>query len=379
MNKMPVFLQTAYEAVQTFPPVNNDTVKVRWHTFVDKVCSENDAVNYQPEKELLYTGTISPGCDLCRSGKWDCFFLTPQCNLNCDFCISPNKQHSTFSGSNIGNEILENLVLYAELGISGVSFSGGEPLLEKDRLLMSLATLKNSMDHIWLYTNGLLLDEGTIHSLAEAGLNEIRFNTAASGYQHPYVLEMMEKASKLFDWITVEIPLISSDESAVLESLPVWQRHGVKTVNLHEFIYDSGSNSEYFPGCRQSITLPDGYSTVIDPSSDDMAFKVFNFYKDQKLQMGINYCSTGGKWRQITARREMFLPMSREPFENYRGDGVLESFYTVTNDQACPIPIHEFESFKITNGDCPLYRLTRMAPLSLKEKQKYWLSFEQIA
>ena len=380
--KLPAFLQSVHDQVtkKNIHPYD-EYLTSKWEEFVNKACILVPELIYDERTRLLYLGDISPGCHICRSGKWDCFFVTPECNLNCDFCYSINCQPQGFQGSDLGNNILENLQRHHQLGILGISFSGGEALLEKENLyhLLEIFTQDQHLEHIWLYTNGLLLNESIIKRLSELGLNEIRFNTAATSYQHPHVLEMLEKSSQYFKWVTVEIPLIAADEDRLLHGLPIWVEKGIRVLNLHEFLYEPGSNAENFPGYKRRITLPDGHQTAISPGSDALALKVFQEVKRQNLSLIVNYCSTIGKWQQLTARRELILSERKEPNEKYLGNGVLESFYTVQNNHVRSIAPDELEEIRSSSKGLTIYQLKRIAPLSLKETSKDWISFEVIS
>jgi pyruvate formate-lyase activating enzyme-like uncharacterized protein len=285
-----------------------------------------------------------------------------------------------FIGSDLGSDLLGNASSYPLMKISAVSFSGGEALLEKERLYRWLADLQQvpGIDHIWIYTNGLLLTEEVLDHLAALGLDEIRFNAAATAYQHPHVLNMIRQATKTFAWVTVEIPLQFDHREILLNSLPVWVDHGVRLLNIHELLYEPGSNAESLPGERQHLRLPDGHKTAVDPRSSDLALEVFQEVKSKNLSLSVNYCSTVGKWRQLTARREALLSKSAEHCEDYRGDGILESCYMQKGSQIVPLHPSELEQLQQENPRESFYRLRRMAPLSLKDSHKHWLSFETL-
>ncbi len=380
--KLPAFLQKAHDkAVNKYIDADDDYLSTKWEIFVNEACSEIPELTYDERSQLLSLGEISPGCHICRSGKWDCFFVTQQCNLNCDFCYSINRRPQNLQGSNLGNDIRENIKRYHQLGIQGVSFSGGEALLERENLYhwLEICNQDHHLEHIWLYSHGLLLSETILQRLSELGLNEIRFNAAATSYQHPHLLEMLHKSTQYFKWVTVEIPLIAADENILLNSLRLWAEKGVRVLNIHEFLFEPGSNAENFPGDKRRITLPDGHRTAISPGSDALALKVFREVKQQNLSLSVNYCSTIGKWQQLTARRELILSERKEPNEKYLGNGVLESFYTVQNNHVRSIAPDELEEIRSSLKGLTIYQLKRIASLSLKETSKDWISFEVIS
>jgi len=381
MSKLPPFLQEAHDHALRNGANNNRFLTHRWQDFVIRACNKFPDLHYDKSNELLSLGRISPGCKLCRSGQWDCFFVTPKCNLSCDFCLSPQDLSEDFQGSNWGNDLQKNLEFYQSFDILGVSFSGGEPLLKQKDLInwVEMCHKDPNMTHIWLYTNGLLLNQEVLKSLAQSGLDEIRVNAAATGYQHPHVMEMLQLASKYFNWVTIEIPLIPGQSDQLISAIPHWIDLGVQILNMHELLFEPGSNAEKLAGERIAIHLPDGHHTAISPESDTIALNVFGEVIRNRLPIGVNYCSTVGKWRQLTARRELFLSKVKEPYETYLGDGILESFFIIEKDQAEPIPTQLVESIQKTHKGQTIYHLQRMLPLSLREKQKNWIFFEAIS
>lgn len=380
-NKLPIFLQTAHDhAVEKRAFENSQFLDKRWEYFIKEACNEIPALSYDKTTELLSLGNISPGCQFCRLGKWDCFFVTPECNLNCDFCLSQRYISENFAGSNWGNDLSKNLELYQSYGIEGISFSGGEPLLKLEDLLawIEMCHKDGNINHIWLYTNGLLLTRELLATMAALGLDEIRVNAAATGYQHPYVMDMLRVASQYFNWVTIEIPLIPDQKGKLLKAIKNWADVGVRVLNIHELLFEPGSNAGNLEGERYVIQLPDGHHTAISAESDQIALRVFKQVSQQKLPIGVNYCSTVGKWQQLTARRELCLSEFMEPYETYLGNGILDSYFITENNQAKPISSLAIEEFRQSRNGKPIYHLQRMVPLSLKEKRINWVLFEVI-
>ena len=376
------FLQQVREQVANKHPsgCHDAVLDQNWKEFIEKIRKQIPEISYDENTRLLSLGSISPGCIFCRTGTWDCFFVTPHCNLNCDFCYSQKISLDHFKGSNISEDPQENFKQYRQLGIHGLSFSGGEALLEKQTVydLLDQASQIPTLDHIWLYTNGLLLDEATIKTLSRLGLNEIRFNAAASGYQNPHVLQMIAEAAQHLDWVTIEIPLIPKDEALLLLSIGLWFEQGARVLNIHELLYEPGSNAEHLPGVKQPVIMPDGHLTAVNPFSSELALKVFLTVRTQNLALGINYCSTAGKWQQLTARREALLPLTIEKHEHYLGDGMLESFYISDGNRVRTLSHNTDKTFLREKNGRKIYRLVRMAPLSTRETHRNWLHFEEL-
>lgn len=139
-----------------------------------------------------YAGTkvdcssLSPGCRRCGDGDWSCLFVSGRCNGRCFYC--PTAQDD--DGPPVTNGMAftspdEYAAYVAALGFSGVSISGGEPLMTPDLTLAYLSAVRKRCGdgvHLWLYTNGTLLTADLCSRLKDAGLNEIRFDLGAVSY-----------------------------------------------------------------------------------------------------------------------------------------------------------------------------------------------------
>lgn len=158
-------------------------------------------------------GELSPGCMSCGQGTWSCIFIDCLCTAKCFYCPQDRKnkkeQPPNESGLNFDNA--DDYVDYLEkFKFKGASFSGGEPLLEYEKVLTYIRKIRERLGrdiYIWLYTNGDLVDKNKLNTLKEAGLNEIRFDIAARNYD----LKAAKMAIGIIDRVTVEIPAIPED------------------------------------------------------------------------------------------------------------------------------------------------------------------------
>ena len=103
--------------------------------------------------------------------------VTDRCNLRCSYCLP--KLYSNFSSTSeiMSDEDVVCLVrAFAELGISKLRITGGEPLLRSGlpSLIKKLRELK-SIDDISLSTNGILLNKFA-PELSDAGLDRINIS-----------------------------------------------------------------------------------------------------------------------------------------------------------------------------------------------------------
>jgi uncharacterized protein len=184
---------------------------------------------------------MSPGCRLCHEGNWLCVYVTDMCNKDCYFC-SQKKSKKGFSGIRafttewLSFDDADELVSYLKYwDIKGLGISGGEPLLVMDKVVNLISCARKRLGkqaYIWLYTNGELVTREKLLRLKKAGLDEIRFDLVASGYD----LKPLRLAAGIIDTVTVEIPTIPKDKEILEGILATLKDIGVKHLNLHELM-----------------------------------------------------------------------------------------------------------------------------------------------
>lgn len=235
----------------------------------------------------LYTHSLSPGCSLCGNGEWSCLFINGICNGKCFYC--PSTQ--TEKGQPMTNTLeFKNANDYADyvrvFNIKGVSFSGGEPFMTFDRVLLFLKTLRSRVSHplyIWMYTNGLLVTEDKLKILRDSGLNEIRFDLSADSYR----LDALKKAVGIIPCVTVEIPAIPEDLDKTRPLLTTLHREGVNHLNLHQLRCTPFNKSRLIH--RNYTFLHGAKVTVLE--TELTALKLIRYALDENIPLPINYCS----------------------------------------------------------------------------------------
>ena len=210
------------------------------------------------------------------------------------------------------------------------------------------------------------------------GLNEIRFNMAATGYDHPVVMRKLATAVHFIPNVTVEIPAIPEHAAKLLASLEIWAGSGVRFLNLHELIYEPNTNSAAMPGVRQGIVTVDGHRTAINPQSRALTLAVMARVQERGLPLAVNDCSMQSKFRQLRGRRRNLSPLVKAPHEKLVADQVLESYCLYLNED--DIRFCHPDSIREMWRQYPQYqvvRLVRRAPLSLNEGEN-WIAFEKL-
>ena len=138
--------------------------------------------------------------------------MTYLCNAKCKFCTAPFKQEDKIISA-FGNDPEVILRYLKSNQFNGISFSGGDCFLVYNRLLEWLTYYKKNLPdfYFWAYTNGLSVDEDKMKQLANSGLNELRFNIAATNYNSTEIIEIIKIATQIFNHVAIEIPSIPSD------------------------------------------------------------------------------------------------------------------------------------------------------------------------
>jgi pyruvate formate-lyase activating enzyme-like uncharacterized protein len=261
-----------------------------WEKHISMTRKRIPDINIENEGEALHLGPLSPGCQTCKEGTWDCIFLTSKCNLTCPFCYQPQGLPDNYTSSTFGNSLDEIIDNHKKTNIKGISFSGGEVFTVPDKLFEWIAAFKSHYPdrYYWVYTNGLLVKEEHIHKLGVLGINEIRFNTAATAYDDPTVMKNIASASKHIPNVTVEIPAIPQDKQKLLSALEEWVQLGVKYLNLHELMYGSNTNSKTMEGQRQTIRTDAGDLVSYNPESRRLTLSVMRKVQEKDYPLSVN-------------------------------------------------------------------------------------------
>jgi len=382
MDSLPARLRAIYEEVTRFrqeEPSNLETLQQDWTDHVSHARQEVCDVTVEAGGEILYLHDLSPGCRACKEGTWDCIFTTMACNLNCEFCYSPHAIPREYAGSVFGGTPEQIAEQYARTHITGVSFSGGEPFTDVPGLLGWITWFRGHYPdrYYWVYTNGLLADEEPLRQLGELGVDEIRFNAAATGYDHPTVMRNMAAAARFIPHVTVEVPAIPEHASRLLSSLAAWSAAGVRFLNLHELMYEPGTNSASLPGARRAVVTADGHHTEIHPASRMLTLAVMKRVQAEGLPLAVNDCSLQSKLRQLRGRRRSLAPLVLAPYERLVADQVCECGCAWRGDE---VHFFHLDSLGQMRQQVPSYdfaRLARTAPLSLHDRGR-WVAFERL-
>jgi uncharacterized protein len=161
---------------------------------------------------------LTPGCTHCVERGLAAIRSSSDCNLSCEFCYYGESRRSVKLLARDQFEVDRRPVSSRELKLMLSKSQGGkgalgaicwvflEPFSEFDKHPDMVRFVHELGIHQHLYTNGTLCTRENLTALADAGLEEIRFNLAATQCSNK-VLEAMRIARELFPYVCIESPM----------------------------------------------------------------------------------------------------------------------------------------------------------------------------
>ena len=239
----------------------------------------------------LFTRRLPPGCRQCLKGCGTNLYVTGLCTRDCFFCFNnkPRKDEIVVHGIPV-REPEEAAEIVGRYGLRSVGISGGEPLLFPERVLRIVRVLCRLPDRprIDLYTNGDRIDEAILKELREAGLDAVRFNLVARGYDRtPLAL-----ALRVFDEVAVEVPVIPEDMERLKDMVLALDSLGVPFLNIHE-LFVCAENSDRVLAKGHAERQNDFKHLLWRPTeqSAQAALELLLFALENTAQLSVYYCS----------------------------------------------------------------------------------------
>jgi pyruvate formate-lyase activating enzyme-like uncharacterized protein len=241
--------------------------------------------------QAISTGPLVPGCQICTHMTHMAFQLGFRCNARCPFCFLHTYQADTPDE----DEEYHRKALLKEFRqrrdeLEGVSLTGGEPLLHLPELEACVTEMRKQKPelHFWLYTNGILADRKHLDVLQNLGIREIRFNLAATNYSEE-ILEKIEGARKMFEYVVVEVPSYPKQQDALMGCLEVLNRIGINQLNLQELLVtDANVRSLEGEGYQSGIFNLKKFFLY---GSRRMTYEVMKHSVDEGYSFTVNDCS----------------------------------------------------------------------------------------
>lgn len=226
--------------------------------------------------------------------------LTDRCNLKCVYCMPERVTSFEKEEDNLTKEeILNAIDIFAQLGITKVRLTGGEPLLRKDfyEILKEINRIEG-INHIALTTNGIYLED-KLEYLKENGvksinvsldsLNNETFNKLTRGGDLLKVLKGIEKAINLGIKVKINTVIIQGVNDKEIDRLAnLTSRYNVDVRFIELMPIGEGIN---YIGIDESIILKELNIKFGDLIKLDKENEVANYYKIEGAKGRIGFIS----------------------------------------------------------------------------------------
>ena len=208
------------------------------------------------------------GCRSCLLGTGlSAVRKTNRCNAHCKFCYDYGQLNSVppigeglweIGGSKFYEEDLP-LLLSVSNRPTGISYVYLEPFMEIEKYFGVVKIFHEAGIHQHLYTNGLNANRENLRALAEAGLDEIRFNLGASGCADR-VIESIGVAREFFPMVGIETPMTPEFFDAFLRKKDAILATKLDFINCAELHLNENNIGNYAGEnlymCRQGYISP---------------------------------------------------------------------------------------------------------------------------
>jgi cyclic pyranopterin phosphate synthase len=213
--------------------------------------------------------------------------VTDRCNLRCRYCM-PDEDYTWLPREELLTfEEINTLVgIFADLGVTRVRLTGGEPLLRRDLpVLINMIAENPRINDLALTTNGVLLAD-QVDSLLEAGLGRLtisldtlnpeRFFALVKRDMHGHVLDGIVSARRAgFHGTKIDAVVMRGFNDDELPDLIEFGRKYGAEVRFIEYM-DVGGATDWTPGQVFSrdamlVTLAKKYGPITSMQEDSTA------------------------------------------------------------------------------------------------------------
>ncbi len=257
--------------------------------------------------------SFSKGCKSCLLGTGlSAIRKTNKCNIECKFCynygeldkIPPIGEGMWEIGGTRFYEKDIDLLLSIHNKPTGISYVYLEPFMEIEKYYGVIKKFNEAGIHQHMYTNGILVNEENAKALAEAGLDELRFNLGATNC-NDRVIENIAIAKKYIKYVGIETPMTPEFFESFCAKKDKILATGIDFINCAE-LHLGENNIVNYEGENMYISRL-GYISPI--WSREITFKMMKMCADEnwgivvhdcsnhtKFARDLNLCSKEGKW-----------------------------------------------------------------------------------
>lgn len=240
------------------------------------------------------------GCRSCLLGTGlSAIRKTNRCNAACPFCYDygllknqPPIGEGLFEigGTRFAESDLPLLVNMSNKP-TGVSYVYLEPFMEIEKYYNIIRVFHEAGIHQHLYTNGLLATRDNLKTLAEAGLDELRFNLGASGCADR-VIDAIATARDFFPQVGIETPMTPEFFETFLQKKERILGTGIDFINCAE-LHLNENNLENYAGEPMYLYRLGYLSPVF---SGDLTLRLMKRAAEENWGIVVHNCSNATKF-----------------------------------------------------------------------------------
>ncbi|WP_346898736.1 radical SAM protein [Clostridium sp. UBA7503] len=240
------------------------------------------------------------GCRSCLMGTGlSAIRKTNKCNIECKFCYNYGElEDQPPIGEGMweigGTKFYEkdiDLLLSIHKKPTGVCYVYLEPFMEIEKYYPVIKKFSEAGVHQHLYTNGTLATEETLKALAEAGLNEIRFNLGATNCADK-VIKNIGLAKKYIKNVGIETPMTPEFFEGFFEKKETILNTNLDFINCAE-LHLNENNIHNYEGENMYISRH-GY---ISPTwSRELTLKFMKIAEEENWDLAVHDCSNHTKF-----------------------------------------------------------------------------------
>ncbi|HYM40163.1 MAG TPA: radical SAM protein [Thermoplasmata archaeon] len=271
----------------------------------------------------LIRGQLPVGCAQCTEGAKMVLFVTGLCSFHCFYCpVSDEKMYRdvVFADEKRVESDADVIEEARAIRAKGAGITGGDPLETVDRTAHYIRLLKEEFGpgfHTHLYT--MSTDPEKLRTLAEAGLDEIRFHVPPGLWSDPRRMGFqaaVRRSKELGMTVGLEVPLIPEREADLVRLIEWAESEGLAFVNLDEMEFSDANFA------RMKVR---GYATKHElaygvQGADQVALRLL----ERPWKTTVHYCTSGYKdaWQLRTRIKRRAENVAR-PWDVITDDGTL--------------------------------------------------------
>jgi len=251
----------------------------------------------------LYVGKdekFSSGCKSCLLGTGlSAVRKTNKCNIQCKFCynygeldqIPPIGEGLWEIGGTKFYEQDIDLLLSISKKPTGISYVYLEPFMEIEKYYGVIAKFHRAGIHQHMYTNGLCVTEESLKKLAEAGLDELRFNLGGTNCADK-VIRNMALAKRYIPDVGIETPMTPEFFETFFQKKEQILATGIDFINCAELHLNENNLGNYLGENMYMCRL--GYLSPI--SSRDLTLRFMRIAAEEAWPLAVHDCSNHTKF-----------------------------------------------------------------------------------